>query len=142
MIHGYEAEAKGSLSIRIHSPYVTSFDDYYFSLNPFNNTRNPWFQEFWQDRFNCVIPNASISKPNKLKNNTSDNKFTSNNSVNSGSVFYKNIPGNVTISSTFNSNKKDKILNGQRICTGMFSIIFIFNVFPKFRMYFLSSSKY
>ncbi|XP_039287871.1 metabotropic glutamate receptor 1-like [Nilaparvata lugens] len=53
---GFEAEARGSLSIRIHSPYVSAFDQYYFALNPFNNSRNPWFKEFWQDRFNCSIP--------------------------------------------------------------------------------------
>ncbi|XP_075227650.1 metabotropic glutamate receptor 1-like [Lycorma delicatula] len=56
VIKGYEEQAKGSLSVRIHSPYVSSFDDYYFSLDPFNNSRNPWFQEFWQDKFSCIIP--------------------------------------------------------------------------------------
>ncbi|KAG8290472.1 Metabotropic glutamate receptor 1 [Homalodisca vitripennis] len=62
---GYEAQAHGSLSIRIHSPYVTSFDHYYLQLNPFNNSRNPWFKEFWQARFNCSIPGevVSLSKP-------------------------------------------------------------------------------
>jgi hypothetical protein len=52
---GYEKQARGSISIRIHSPNVTDFDDYYFKLNPYTNTRNPWFREFWQHRFNCSI---------------------------------------------------------------------------------------
>lgn len=52
---GYEREAHGSLSIRIHSPYVHSFDPYYLSLRPENNSRNPWFREFWESRFNCVL---------------------------------------------------------------------------------------
>ncbi|MFH4973537.1 hypothetical protein AB6A40_000246 [Gnathostoma spinigerum] len=38
---------------RIHSPNVTWFDEYYFSLNPETNTQNPWFREFWQDKFRC-----------------------------------------------------------------------------------------
>lgn len=38
---------------RIHSPYVEWFDHYYFSLNPENNTLNPWFREFWEEKFNC-----------------------------------------------------------------------------------------
>lgn len=52
---GYEKQARGSISIRIHSPNVTGFDEYYFKLNPYTNTRNPWFREFWQQRFNCSI---------------------------------------------------------------------------------------
>ncbi|GLH00642.1 uncharacterized protein GBIM_06962, partial [Gryllus bimaculatus] len=64
---GLEAEAQGSVSIRIHSPDETSFDEYYTRLSPFNNTRNPWFREFWQWRFNCVMPtetaNASDGHP-------------------------------------------------------------------------------
>jgi hypothetical protein len=52
---GYESQARGSMSIRIHSPNVTDFDDYYFSINPYTNTRNPWFREFWQHRFNCTM---------------------------------------------------------------------------------------
>jgi hypothetical protein len=52
---GYEKQARGSISIRIHSPNVTDFDDYYFKLNPYTNTRNPWFREFWQLRFNCSM---------------------------------------------------------------------------------------
>ena len=38
----FEKEAVGSISIRIHSPAIESFDDYYFALNPFENHRNPW----------------------------------------------------------------------------------------------------
>jgi hypothetical protein len=52
---GYESQARGSISIRINSPNVTGFDDYYFKLNPYTNTRNPWFREFWQYRFNCTM---------------------------------------------------------------------------------------
>ncbi|XP_058443037.1 metabotropic glutamate receptor 1-like [Malaya genurostris] len=56
VVQNYERQALGSISIRIHSPYVKSFDNYYFSLNPFTNKRNPWFQEFWESRFNCRLP--------------------------------------------------------------------------------------
>uniref|UniRef100_A0A915PZJ0 G-protein coupled receptors family 3 profile domain-containing protein n=1 Tax=Setaria digitata TaxID=48799 RepID=A0A915PZJ0_9BILA len=53
VVDGVELEAAGSFSIRIHSPHVKWFDQYYFSLNPENNTLNPWFREFWQEKFNC-----------------------------------------------------------------------------------------
>ncbi|GBN99423.1 Metabotropic glutamate receptor 5 [Araneus ventricosus] len=55
----YEKEALGGISIRIHSTYDHSFDPYYFSLKPHNNSRNPWFREFWEYRFNCSLPNGS-----------------------------------------------------------------------------------
>nr|XP_029711039.1 metabotropic glutamate receptor 1-like [Aedes albopictus] len=56
VVEDYERQALGSISIRIHSPYVKSFDDYYFGLSPFTNKRNPWFREFWEVRFNCTLP--------------------------------------------------------------------------------------
>lgn len=56
VIEGYEKEAVGGISVRIYSPYVHEFDDYYFSLHPENNTRNPWFREFWEHKFNCTLP--------------------------------------------------------------------------------------
>lgn len=59
---GYEREAVGSITVRIHSPYVTKFDPYYFSLSPFNHTRNPWFEEFWQHKFNCEMPTTGLRK--------------------------------------------------------------------------------
>lgn len=56
VVSEYEMQAVGSISIRIHSPYMKSFDDYYFTLNPFENQRNVWFREFWEDKFHCKMP--------------------------------------------------------------------------------------
>ncbi|RWS01055.1 metabotropic glutamate receptor 1-like protein 2, partial [Dinothrombium tinctorium] len=56
VVEGYEKEAVGGLSVRIHSPYVHEFDPYYYNLHPDNNTRNPWFREFWEFKFNCSLP--------------------------------------------------------------------------------------
>ncbi|KAK8378655.1 hypothetical protein O3P69_009385 [Scylla paramamosain] len=52
---GLESVAEGGLTVKIQSPHVHEFDDYYFSLHPDTNTRNPWFKEFWQHRFNCSL---------------------------------------------------------------------------------------
>ncbi|KAF7270842.1 hypothetical protein GWI33_016204 [Rhynchophorus ferrugineus] len=62
----YEEEAFGSLSIRIHSPYVDSFDKYYLSLRPDMNSRNPWFNEFWETQFRCKL---NSSETDSLINN-------------------------------------------------------------------------
>ncbi|KAG9509397.1 Metabotropic glutamate receptor 5, partial [Fragariocoptes setiger] len=55
VVRGVERVARGGISIRIHSSYVYDFDSYYFSLNPLTNLRNPWFAEFWEQRFKCNI---------------------------------------------------------------------------------------
>ena len=41
--------------MKLHSPPIMDFDDYYFTLNPYTNKRNPWFQEFWQQKFKCRL---------------------------------------------------------------------------------------
>ncbi|TKR93574.1 hypothetical protein L596_008000 [Steinernema carpocapsae] len=55
VVDDVEDEAAGSFSIRIHSPKVESFDSYYFSLHPDNHTVNPWFRDFWQQKFKCQL---------------------------------------------------------------------------------------
>jgi hypothetical protein len=59
VVQGLEREAVGGISVRIYSPYVADFDEYYFNLNPINNTRNPWFKEFWELRSNCSLKNIT-----------------------------------------------------------------------------------
>lgn len=66
---GLEKEAQGSLTVRIYSQNVESFDSYYFGLNPLKNTRNPWFKEFWEAKMNCSLRNLTgqvISHPNNV----------------------------------------------------------------------------
>ncbi|XP_078618482.1 metabotropic glutamate receptor 1-like [Branchiostoma floridae x Branchiostoma japonicum] len=55
-------EAAGSITIKPWSPQVESFDEYYQNLNPWNNARNPWFQEFWQWKFDCRIVGHAMEK--------------------------------------------------------------------------------
>ncbi|XP_053241525.1 metabotropic glutamate receptor 5 isoform X1 [Podarcis raffonei] len=52
---GYQREAVGGITIKLQSPDVKWFDDYYLQLQPETNHRNPWFQEFWQHRFQCRL---------------------------------------------------------------------------------------
>ncbi|GJQ77085.1 hypothetical protein Trydic_g23656 [Trypoxylus dichotomus] len=55
VIDNLASEAWGSIIIKIRSPYVEDFTNYYKSLHVENNTRNPWFWEFWEQRFNCSL---------------------------------------------------------------------------------------
>lgn len=56
VVEGYEQEAEGGITMKLQSEVVKSFDDYYLKLRLDANTRNPWFPEFWQYRFQCRLP--------------------------------------------------------------------------------------
>ena len=47
--------ALGGMSIKLYSPPIKNFDEYYQALKPSTNNRNPWFREFWQEKFECYI---------------------------------------------------------------------------------------
>ena len=55
VVDGLEQEAAGGISMKMYSPPISGFDRYYFSLSPENNTHNPWFREFWQQKFKCYL---------------------------------------------------------------------------------------
>ncbi|XP_006008593.1 metabotropic glutamate receptor 1 [Latimeria chalumnae] len=56
VIEDYEPEAVGGITIKLRSAEVMTFDDYYLKLRLDQNSRNPWFPEFWQHRFQCRLP--------------------------------------------------------------------------------------
>ena len=37
---------------------VHGFTDYFLSLRPASNTRNPWFTEYWEQTFSCRYPGS------------------------------------------------------------------------------------
>ena len=47
--------AKGLLGVIPRSYLSEEFENYFESLNPRNNTDNPWFREFWEHFFNCSL---------------------------------------------------------------------------------------
>uniref|UniRef100_A0A8C9VXH6 Metabotropic glutamate receptor 5 n=1 Tax=Scleropages formosus TaxID=113540 RepID=A0A8C9VXH6_SCLFO len=68
VVEGYEQEAVGGITVKLQSAEVTSFDDYYLKLRLDTNTRNPWFAEFWQHRFQCRIPGHPQENANFKRN--------------------------------------------------------------------------
>ncbi|NXY13634.1 GRM5 protein, partial [Atrichornis clamosus] len=68
---GYQNEAVGGITIKLQSPDVKWFDDYYLQLRPETNHRNPWFQEFWQHRFQCRLKGFPQENPKYNKTCTS-----------------------------------------------------------------------
>ncbi|XP_066536457.1 metabotropic glutamate receptor 1b [Hoplias malabaricus] len=68
VVEGYEQEAVGGITMKLQSEEVTSFDNYFLKLRLNTNTRNPWFAEFWQHRFQCRIPGHPQENRNYKKN--------------------------------------------------------------------------
>uniref|UniRef100_A0A673AH01 Metabotropic glutamate receptor 1 n=1 Tax=Sphaeramia orbicularis TaxID=375764 RepID=A0A673AH01_9TELE len=69
VVEGYEQEAEGGITMKLQSEVVKSFDDYYLKLRLDTNTRNPWFPEFWQYRFQCRLLFISSSGNESLHEN-------------------------------------------------------------------------
>lgn len=67
VVEGYEQEAEGGITMKLQSEVVKSFDDYYLKLRLDTNTRNPWFAEFWQYRFQCRLPRHPQENKNYKK---------------------------------------------------------------------------
>ena len=50
--------AQGLLGVIPQTILSEEFDDYFQSLNPSNNSDNPWFGEYWESVFNCSLENS------------------------------------------------------------------------------------
>ncbi|TDG99197.1 hypothetical protein EPR50_G00207460 [Perca flavescens] len=70
VVEGYEQEAVGGITVKLQSKEVSSFDEYFLKLKLSTNTRNPWFPEFWQYRFQCRLPGHPLENLNYARNCT------------------------------------------------------------------------
>ena len=48
-------KVRGMLGVVPLTRHVDEFHNYYESLTPENNSGNPWFNEFWENEFNCSL---------------------------------------------------------------------------------------
>ncbi|CAF0920190.1 unnamed protein product [Brachionus calyciflorus] len=54
-ISSNDLAAQGAITFSPKSFEIKEFNEYFQKLRPRTNTRNPWFEEFWQDEFKCLI---------------------------------------------------------------------------------------
>ena len=54
-INKYNELIHGLLSTVPKVHRSANFDEYFLTLNPRNNTANPWFNEYWEEIFNCSL---------------------------------------------------------------------------------------
>ncbi|XP_023827425.2 metabotropic glutamate receptor 3-like [Salvelinus sp. IW2-2015] len=55
IVKGNEATANGAITLELAANPVPAFNRYFLSLDPINNHRNPWYREFWEQKFQCSL---------------------------------------------------------------------------------------
>ncbi|GIX87837.1 hypothetical protein CDAR_82951 [Caerostris darwini] len=71
-VQNHEDLAEGAITILPKRYPIDDFDNYFKSLKPFSNTRNPWFKEFWEEQFDCVFKKTTSAKRRKICTGTED----------------------------------------------------------------------
>ncbi|XP_068109109.1 metabotropic glutamate receptor 2 [Hyperolius riggenbachi] len=67
VVLGSEEVAEGAITIELASYPLWEFSKYFQALHPFNNTRNPWFREFWENKFHCALDSLDCTKHSLLE---------------------------------------------------------------------------
>uniref|UniRef100_T1IT32 G-protein coupled receptors family 3 profile domain-containing protein n=1 Tax=Strigamia maritima TaxID=126957 RepID=T1IT32_STRMM len=57
LLEGLEDVAEGAITVELEYVEMEEFDEHMMSLTPHNNSRNPWFSEFWEESFQCILSN-------------------------------------------------------------------------------------
>ncbi|KAL1493265.1 hypothetical protein ABEB36_011350 [Hypothenemus hampei] len=55
LLEGVEDVAEGSITVELQSTHIPDFDMYMMSLTPEENKKNPWFEQYWEDFFQCTL---------------------------------------------------------------------------------------
>uniref|UniRef100_A0A8C6P442 Metabotropic glutamate receptor 3 n=1 Tax=Nothobranchius furzeri TaxID=105023 RepID=A0A8C6P442_NOTFU len=55
IVKGNEVTAEGAITLELAANPIADFNRYFLNLNPVKNLRNPWFKEFWEQRFQCSL---------------------------------------------------------------------------------------
>ncbi|XP_075569761.1 metabotropic glutamate receptor 2 isoform X1 [Pelecanus crispus] len=62
VVAGSEAVAEGAITIELAAYPIKEFAAYFRNLSPYNNSRNPWFREFWEQKFKCSFHTQDCSR--------------------------------------------------------------------------------
>ncbi|XP_030426596.1 metabotropic glutamate receptor 2 isoform X1 [Gopherus evgoodei] len=62
VVVGSELVAEGAITIELAAYPIQEFAIYFRNLNPYNNSRNPWFREFWEHKFQCSFHTQDCSR--------------------------------------------------------------------------------
>ncbi|XP_064175716.1 metabotropic glutamate receptor 3-like [Anguilla rostrata] len=55
IVKGNERAADGAITLELAAHPVAEFNRYFQHLGPLRNRRNPWFRDFWEQKFQCSL---------------------------------------------------------------------------------------
>lgn len=55
IVKGNEFTADGAITLELAAHPLPDFNRYFQTLTPLNNHRNPWFKDFWEQKFQCSL---------------------------------------------------------------------------------------
>ncbi|XP_035698166.1 metabotropic glutamate receptor 3-like [Branchiostoma floridae] len=67
-----EWAVEGAITVQPRARVISKFDEYFTSLKPDTNVRNPWFKEAWESHFECRIPGTADTPFNDFETTCSD----------------------------------------------------------------------
>ncbi|KAI8488555.1 hypothetical protein Bbelb_335840 [Branchiostoma belcheri] len=67
-----EWAVEGAITVQPRARVISKFDEYFTSLKPDTNVRNPWFKEAWESHFECRIPGTADTPFNDFTTTCSD----------------------------------------------------------------------
>uniref|UniRef100_A0A3B3T1M1 Metabotropic glutamate receptor 3 n=1 Tax=Paramormyrops kingsleyae TaxID=1676925 RepID=A0A3B3T1M1_9TELE len=63
IVKGQETVAEGAITLELAAHPVEEFNRYFQYLNPVNNRRNPWYKDFWEQKFQCTLGGEDSRRP-------------------------------------------------------------------------------
>jgi hypothetical protein len=74
LVEGLEDVAEGAITVELQSDNIPGFDEYMMSLTPDTNHRNPWFEQYWEDTFDCILekkrPSGNLHQLQRVQTRT------------------------------------------------------------------------
>ncbi|KAI1888163.1 hypothetical protein AGOR_G00182200 [Albula goreensis] len=67
IVKSNEIVADGAITLELAAHPVREFNRYFQQLNPNSNSRNPWYKDFWEQKFQCTLHGANGDKASHLK---------------------------------------------------------------------------
>lgn len=67
IIKGNEITADGAITLELAAHPIREFNRYFQSLSPLNNHRNPWYKDFWEQKFQCSLSTTSHAGAGTVK---------------------------------------------------------------------------
>ncbi|KAG9330649.1 hypothetical protein JZ751_023431, partial [Albula glossodonta] len=62
IVKGNENAADGAVTLELAAYPIAEFNHYFQKLSPKNNRRNPWYKDFWEQKFQCMLGGGDSDK--------------------------------------------------------------------------------